>query len=488
MIATKIAAAYIRVSDERQDEYSPDSQLKKVREYAEREGYYVPDEYVFYDDGISARTAKKRTEFNRMISIAKEKTPPFEAIIVWKFSRFARNREESMVFKNLLRKRGIKVLSVSEPIPDDHYGTLLEGIIEWYDEFYSINLGVEVRRGMTEKVTRGEPICPPAYGYIIKDKRYYPDWESGAAQNIQEIFRQYNEGESIRAIARWLNRMGAKTRYGGKWEQRGVEYVLYNPLYIGKLRFSADGTRLVSRRKFDDSNVMIIDGHHEPIISLEVWECAQARLAEMRARHQRHEKTTAPIDYMLKGLIKCSNCGSSMTLAGTSGKTKKRLIQCCGYNHSRCDVSHCILYETLEESFLRGLEQAVQDLSFRIDPPDPEPSQSTTDYDKIIALERRRLDRAKEAYLDGVDSLEQYKETKASIEATIAEIEAERDEQKQTEPADTEQYASRVVTLIGFLRDESVDVELKNIALKTIIDKVVYEKAKQNVAIYFKDL
>ena len=48
----KIGAAYIRVSDERQDEYSPDSQLKKIREYAGREGYQIPDEYIYYDDGI----------------------------------------------------------------------------------------------------------------------------------------------------------------------------------------------------------------------------------------------------------------------------------------------------------------------------------------------------------------------------------------------------------------------------------------------------
>ena len=54
----KIGAAYIRVSDERQDEYSPDSQLKKIREHAARDGYIIPDEYVFYDDGISGRSVR----------------------------------------------------------------------------------------------------------------------------------------------------------------------------------------------------------------------------------------------------------------------------------------------------------------------------------------------------------------------------------------------------------------------------------------------
>lgn len=84
----KIGCAYIRVSDERQDEYSPDSQLKKIRESAEKDGYIIPDEYVFYDDGISGRSTKKRGDFNRMIAIAKEKSSPFDRIYVWKFSRF----------------------------------------------------------------------------------------------------------------------------------------------------------------------------------------------------------------------------------------------------------------------------------------------------------------------------------------------------------------------------------------------------------------
>jgi DNA invertase Pin-like site-specific DNA recombinase len=60
----KIGSAYIRVSDERQDEYSPDSQLKKIRADAAKDGYMIPDEYVFYDDGISGRSVKKRKETN----------------------------------------------------------------------------------------------------------------------------------------------------------------------------------------------------------------------------------------------------------------------------------------------------------------------------------------------------------------------------------------------------------------------------------------
>ena len=197
----KIAAAYIRVSDERQDEYSPDSQLKKIRENAAKDGYMIPDEYVFYDDGISGKSVRKRGDFNRMIAIAKEKPHPFDRIYVWKFSRFARNQEQSIVYKNLLQKEGVFVKSVSEAIPDGPFGTLIERIIEWMDEFYLINLGAEVLRGMEEKISRGEPVVGAPFGYKNAENTYIPDTESGAADIVKEVFERYANGEKQREIA-----------------------------------------------------------------------------------------------------------------------------------------------------------------------------------------------------------------------------------------------------------------------------------------------
>ena len=110
----KIAAAYIRVSTDDQIEYSPESQIKAIRDYAKRNGYILPDEYIFMDEGISGKTADKRPSFMKMIGTAKIKPKPFDAILLWKFSRFARNREDSIIYKSMLRKQlGIEVISIS---------------------------------------------------------------------------------------------------------------------------------------------------------------------------------------------------------------------------------------------------------------------------------------------------------------------------------------------------------------------------------------
>lgn len=481
----KIAAAYIRVSTDRQDEYSPDSQRKLIYEYANREGYIVPDEYIFYDDGISARSTKNRTEFNRMISMAKEKKPPFEAILVWKFSRFARNREESMVFKNLLRKKGIKVISISEPIPEDHYGTLLEGIIEWYDEFYSINLGVEVKRGLAEKLSRGEPTRPPAFGYIMKDKRYYPDW-SGPAQIVQEMFRKYDSGVKLRSIATWLNEIGSQTRYGNEWQQREVDYVLHNPLYIGKLRKSADGTHAVSRRKYNSGNIEVIDGLHEAIIDIELWDRVQAKLDAAKRTYSKYARSSDQAQWMLKGLVRCSNCGGTLTTGARYGRNGKMSLQCCNYSHGTCMVSHSVLYEKIEEAFFLGLEEALANQTFAIEPVVPkEESDSTPNYDRLLELNRRKLERARQAFLAEIDTIEQYAENKRQIEADIKALEEAKAKQPPPTRTDPAQFAKKVAEVIEFLRSPDVSVQAKNEAIRTIVSKIVYEKEKQNLAIFF---
>ena len=91
-----------------------------------------------------------------MIAAARRSQKPFDLILVWKYSRFARSREDSIVFKTMLKKNGVRVVSISEPAEDTPTGKLLEAMIEeCLDEFYSANLGEEVTRGMRESASRG---------------------------------------------------------------------------------------------------------------------------------------------------------------------------------------------------------------------------------------------------------------------------------------------------------------------------------------------
>lgn len=485
----KIGAAYIRVSDERQDEYSPDSQLKKTREYAAKDGYIIPDEYVFYDDGISGKSARKRDNFNRMIAIAKEKEHPFDVIYVWKFSRFARNQEESMVYKNLLRKKGVSVVSVSEPIPEGHFGSLIERIIEWMDEFYLVNLGTEVTRGMTEKVSRGEPVVPPPFGYIMGEKTYIPDEKSGAADIVREIFQRYANGEKQREIAITLGQRGVRTKRGNMPENRWVEYILRNSCYVGKLRWTVDGIKAVSKRDFENENIMLIKGNHEPLISVELWEKVQKMLDAQKKAYPKYAKRQQPINYMLKGLVRCSSCGGPIAMSSAvSGKAKVRTMQCCNYSKGRCHTSHSITIPKIENAFMEGIRKALDSKQFTISPKLSERSASKiADYDKLIAVEERKLARAKEAYLAEIDSIEQYAKNKKEITEKIETLKKNQS-QETVRQIDVNAFSDKVANIVTFIERDDVTDTAKNDALHTIIEKVVFEKAKGNLAIYFHDI
>ena len=132
------AALYARVSSDRQDvDLSVAAQLRALRDHARKNDYIVVREYV--DEAESGRIAD-RPQFRRMIDEAAKINAPFREILVWKFSRFTRKREHAVAFKSMLRRKGIRVVSITEQAEDTATGRLLEGIIESVDEFYSENL------------------------------------------------------------------------------------------------------------------------------------------------------------------------------------------------------------------------------------------------------------------------------------------------------------------------------------------------------------
>ena len=140
-------ALYARVSSDRQDvDLSVAAQLRALRDYAEKNGYIVAREYV--DEAESGRVAD-RPQFRRMLDDAGRPEAPFSEILVWKFSRFTRKREHAVAFKSMLRRRGIRVVSITEHADDSPTGRLMEAIIESVDEFYSENLIPEVQSRQT---------------------------------------------------------------------------------------------------------------------------------------------------------------------------------------------------------------------------------------------------------------------------------------------------------------------------------------------------
>lgn len=340
------AAAYIRVSTEDQIEFSPDSQLKRIREYAAGRQISVPEEYIFLDEGISGRSADNRPAFLRMIHTARQKPKPFQQILVWKFSRFARNRQDSIFYKSMLRREcGIDVVSITEQLSDDPTSILIEALLEAMDEYYSINLAQEVRRGMNEKFSRGGVVGPPPFGYRTGAGQFKPDTDT--ARFVPMMFSDYLQGMSCRQIAEKLNHLGVQTIHGNAFEARTVRYILGNPFYLGMQR------RHLSAG-CEKGSVSIVPAPHTPLISEKTFLAVQERLRFSRRKQDSHP---SPASFMLRGLVRCSCCGATLTQS-----RKGITLQCCRYTRGQCPESHSISLGKLNSAVLRKLKEDFSSL------------------------------------------------------------------------------------------------------------------------------
>ena len=384
----KTAAAYIRVSTDDQVEYSPGSQLKAIRKYAKEHGLILPEEFIFIDEGISGRKADKRPSFQRMIGTAKLKPKPFDTILLWKFSRFARNRQDSIVYKSMLRKQcGIDVVSISEQLGEDNTSILIEALIEAMDEYYSLNLAEEVKRGMNEKFSRGGVVSQPPFGYKMKDGIFAPDEVN--APIVQMMYSDYLAGMGAREIAMKLNDMGIRTTKGKLFENRTVEYILTNVTYTGKLRRSKNGRDNLDRFHESTDNTTIIDGRHEPIISADIFEAVQSKRAEVKRSYTRYARQ-APVEFMLKGIVRCDSCGATLTMS--AGKTS---LQCHNYARGACNVSHSVTLKKINSAVIERLKADFEQQTFTLDIAEQKQKSTTPDLSALIEREKKKLSRSK---------------------------------------------------------------------------------------------
>ena len=474
----KTAAAYIRVSTDRQTELSPESQLAEIQRFAKQNGYIIPKEYVFRDDGISGRHADKRPEFQKMIALSKTKPSPFSAILVWKYSRFSRNQEEAIVYKSMLKKNEVAVISISEQMDDSPYSSLIERIIEWMDEYYSIRLSGEVKRGMTERVERGGAVSIPAFGYNIENKEYVinPD----TAPFVKKIFTDYLSGIPMIRIAKNLNDLKVKTTRGGLWENRTIEYILRNPIYIGKIRWNP---KRRTRRNYDDPDIMIVDGRHEAIITEETFNKVQELLDLNKKKHLPHVRSTINEEYMLHGLLKCSNCGATLSMA-----VKGSSLQCVNYIHGKCKVSHSITIKKANEMVIDSIEQTFKTGKFNLNVKNINKNKSEEteiDINALIQKEEQKLRRIKEAFEDGIYTLEEYKESKALIGAQIENLKKRTIKPQNTEKELKKKLIEKYKNVASQLRSSNLSEAEKNDILRSFIEKIVFNRADTSIELFF---
>lgn len=415
----KTCVIYSRVSSELQDvENSISAQVKACQEYAQKKGFTVKE--IFTDKAESGKSSK-RPEFQRMISEAKKRE--FDVILIHKFDRFARNREDAVTYKALLRKHKIELYSVTEQLSDDLYGRLIEGILEVTAEFYSFNLALETKKGQREVFEKGfYPGGLAPYGYkfekinnngtIHSKLKIIPE----EASVIQELFQLASEGILSGDLILFLNNSQLKPRgISTAWSVNTLRYLLRNKIYIGVSKFD----------KTEKEDIW------PAIISKELF----FKVQNVRKSNQGVKANS--LVYPLSGLIYCSFCNNK--LFGTScEKGKMKYYRCSGYIQKRECPCKCtqINAAKIEKKVKEIIIDTFQHCDFSIKSPEP------IAYKENKELLKKKLTFEKEkqniitAITKGIDpdlfkeKLENIKRETQKIEKILSE-EKNKDNQKK---------------------------------------------------------
>lgn len=477
----EIGAAYIRVSTDDQTELSPDAQLRLIMEAAKADGFYIPKEFIFIEKkGISGRKAENRPDFQRMIAIAKSQNPaPFKRLYLWKFSRFARNQEESTFYKGILRKKcGVDIKSVSEPIAEGMFGRLIETIIEWFDEYYSYNLSGEVIRGMTEKALREGYQLVPSLGYkaVGKGRPYIIDEKQYSI--VEFIFTTYHDGKDMTATARAANLRGYRTRRGNSFNRRAIYNILTNRFYIGDVIW----------------NGIIFRGAHETRPSItSIFDDVQRRItSEYRPKKRREASAGA---HWLSGLLKCGVCGGGLGFNRTTDTNKRPdFFQCWRYGKGMHPGSCCVSAKIAEKAVISSLEDAIR--KNRLDCEYIRKADDAINGEEIAiqeALKKVEIKegRIRQAYENGIDSLEEYKENKLRLKAErnqlmreLTKLNEKSNQEKQEMPSQDE-IMQQVVYVYQIISDPNIDHETKGNALRSICKKIVFDRETRHFSFYY---
>ena len=519
--AKRKIAAYCRVSTDNEDQANSfESQQRYFRQYIERNPDWELYE-VFADEGISGTNTKKRKEFNRMITCAKN--GEFDLIVTKEISRFARNTLDSIFYTRDLKKHGVGVIFLNDNINTlDGDAELRLAIMSSIAQEESRKTSERVKWGQKRQMEQGVVFGRSMLGYDVKDGKMYIN-EDGA-KIVRLIFQKFvDEGKGTHVIARELREEGIKPMRGKEWQNTVILRVIRNEKYCGDLvqkkTYTPDFLSHEKKVNLGQEEFVIIKDHHEPIISRELFEKANRILDEKSLSQQGKSKHSNR--YPFSGKIKCGCCGSSYVARYKTRKNGSRYkawrcleaarhgsphvdkagnqVGCSGLSIRNEDATH-IMYlvtsslkydkEKITNNLLAIIKSIISaDLpdGIKVCPKGAAVDTTGTDSEKLksqIKTIQEKHTNLIDLYISGDITRDEFSAARAKCENEIAELKSVIDSiDKQKEMIEKLQ---ELVTEITDAMNELVNgVEYEDDFYKEILDKMVILD-KDNIDVYLK--
>ena len=378
----KTAAIYTRVSSEQQKENKTiGSQVDELLSFAEQQGYVVPDEYVFKDEGYSGAVLV-RPGLEKIRDLSAE--GQIQTILIYSPERLSRNYAYQVVLMDEFASCGTEVLFINSPKADTPEEALLLQFQGMISEYERAMIKERSRRGKRFKAKSGivNVLCGAPYGYSYirktEDAAAYYQINEQEAVVVKEMFRMYTEDFcGIGAVARKFTAEKIPTRKNStRWERSVIWAMLRNPAYCGKACYGktehAERQRITKSLRAKGGFVARNGCNREKpreewieipvpgIISQDTFDIAQERLKSNKLHSQRNTK----VETLLQGMMVCSECGYSLyrTYSETSAKNRIYYYRCFGSDPYRFEGVRKCNCKPLRQDYLDNVvwQQIVQ--------------------------------------------------------------------------------------------------------------------------------
>ena len=339
-----LAIAYYRFSSHSQNEASIDQQRDQAQAFAKAHGYNIVKEYK---DAAISGTTSDRPQYQLMLSEVGKIRPA--VIILWKTDRLGRDRFELADAKRRIRDAGCRICLVAEPTPDDSpESVLMETMMEGMAEFYSRQLSVNIRRGMTYNAEHALYNGHKVWGYGVDDEKHYVVDDS-VAPFVLDMFTRYADGEAMQSICDDFNAKRLRTTRGAPFSVKTMDKMLKNRAYIGEYHHSG----------------ITVEGGMPQIVDEELFDKAQRKLAENKRNGSRRRASAleqgAP-RYWLTGKLYCGACGGTMQgVSGTSMTGVKHYYYYCKEQREKKCTKKPVRKEWMEDAVTGVLKGLLDD-------------------------------------------------------------------------------------------------------------------------------
>ena len=419
---------YARKSTDVEDKQvlSIEAQITELRAFAKNEGLNVVEEL------IEKQSAKMpgRPIFNSMLE--RIERGEADGIVSWHPDRLARNSVDGGKIIYLLDCGHIHALKFPQFwFENTPQGKFMLNISFGQSKYYVDSLSENVKRGMRQKVRRGEYPGLAPFGYFNDPRTKNVAVNKKQAEILRKTFELYAQGNSrLEDISHFLAQQGIISRNGKQLKRDRISFILSNPFYVGFFRYGKE----------------LYEGKHQPVISKKIFDQVQNILKQKGRPH--HKTKNEPQAFC--GMLKCGTCGMGITgeyrvKRQKNGNTHDYIYYHCTKKNKaiKCDEP-CIREECLDEqiSFLLQKfslsEDWVKQLSIMLEKDKNDNAQSSAAFVQenrnIIEVIKIKLQRLLDSYLEQDIEREVYLEKKAKFMSEKKSLEEKiiHQEQKRT--------------------------------------------------------